>query len=139
MGLLGETAKLEEIPVEGFKVIKFESEGRSSTRAASYLVVIAPVDSKGSQRSSQYSYCVDESGVIRRSPKKGALADATCSPLVIPEDPAMVEEHRKIDEMIKRHQEMDKKERQMREGDEWKRMQRQMEQDEYRREMEPNR
>ncbi len=135
-GLLGDASKLEDTPVEGFKAIKFETMNRSSTSVAGFLIVIAPVDSKGFPRSGEYSYFLDQTGVIRRSIKTDDLANASCPPMVgVADIPLTEEEQRRADAAKKDREIQEMRMRELHEREEELRRRQQMEEADFRRRM----
>ncbi len=75
--LTPEVANLETTPHNGFKVENLETSEKSGNKEARYSLNLIPVNDDGTPRSGDYSYFLDESGIIRRSEKTDELANAS--------------------------------------------------------------
>lgn len=78
---------LETKPQGGFKAANLQVVTKSTTSAAQYSLNLLPVKDDGSPRSGDYSYFVDESGIIRRSAKTDELATRDSPPFEAPSTP----------------------------------------------------
>ncbi len=70
--------QLDRVPRQGYRIVRFEAIPRTSTQAAHYFVVIAPVQDTGIGRSGNFSFYIDDSGVLRQSRNSNELADENC-------------------------------------------------------------
>lgn len=75
-----EILDLENKPVGGFKATQLETTLKSSTSPARYSLTLIPVKADGSSRTGDYSYFIDESGVVRRSAQTDQTADQNSPP-----------------------------------------------------------
>lgn len=72
---------LETNPQGGFKAANLQTVRKSPTSPARYSLNLVPVKDDGSPRAGDFSYFVDETGVVRRSAKPDQTADQNSPPL----------------------------------------------------------
>jgi type II secretory pathway pseudopilin PulG len=78
--LSAQEIKMDQVPLHGYRVVRFESVPSSTTTEAKFKVVVAPAVDQGISRTGDFSYYIDETGILRQSVSLGKLADDTSPP-----------------------------------------------------------